>query len=260
MHAYTVHTQRGWRWLAEGFALFRRNPPLMMFLVVGYWMTLVLINLFPIIGQIAAYLCMPALTISVLNGCRSIDRGDGTDFTLLLSGFQENLPALLKLGAFYLLASLCILGFTVWVDGGKLLDLMLSGKRPDRNILTAPELATAAQIALLLMIPVLMAIWFAPLLAAWRAVPPTKALFFSFVACWRNWKAFLAYGLNVAFWSAIVPGFILGLALWISEPFFPTFFAGLSLVMFLVFLPSLFASFYISAEDIFGLGDRAAKS
>ena len=35
----------------------------------------------------------------------------------------------------------------------------------------------------------MMAYWFAPLLAGWAACR-RQAMFFSFVACWRNWRAF----------------------------------------------------------------------
>jgi hypothetical protein len=35
-----------------------------------------------------------------------------------------------------------------------------------------------------------MAYWYAPVLAGWHGLSPAKALFFSFVACLRNWRAF----------------------------------------------------------------------
>jgi len=47
--------------------------------------------------------------------------------------------------------------------------------------------------------------WFAPLLAAWHQVPPVKALFFSWTACWRNRGAFFTYAVMFAVLLVAVP-------------------------------------------------------
>ena len=49
-------------------------------------------------------------------------------------------------------------------------------------------------------------------------MPAVKALFFSFIACARNWRPFLTYGLGVAFISAILPGIVLGIVGAASAP------------------------------------------
>ncbi|MDP0995369.1 hypothetical protein, partial [Klebsiella pneumoniae] len=41
-----------------------------------------------------------------------------------------------------------------------------------------------------LYIPVAVLFWFAPLLVAWHGIPVGKALFFSWMAVWRNRAAF----------------------------------------------------------------------
>ena len=55
------------------------------------------------------------------------------------------------------------------------------------------SLLLATQIALFLLCPLIMAYWYAPVLAGWHGFSPAKALFFSFVACARTWRAFLVY-------------------------------------------------------------------
>jgi len=37
MQALTLPTKRGWRWLADGFRIFRKSPLLLGVIVVGYW-------------------------------------------------------------------------------------------------------------------------------------------------------------------------------------------------------------------------------
>ena len=78
-----------------------------------------------------------------------------------------------------------------------------------------------------------------------------KALFFSFVACARNWRAFLAYSLAVLVAGALVPGLVLAaLSSFLSEEGrLPSIMLTL-LIVFIV-LPTLYASFYVSYRDVF---------
>ena len=43
MHARTLPASRGWAWIIEGFALWKRNPALITFLVFGYWLCLLVL-------------------------------------------------------------------------------------------------------------------------------------------------------------------------------------------------------------------------
>lgn len=261
MQARQLPAARGWAWIVEGFRLFRRNPPLITFLVFGYWFLLAAINVFPLIGQVAASLAMPALSVSVANGCRAVDRGAGGAFDMIFSGFRLNLPSLLRLGAIYLLATLAVFGASTLVDGGLLLQAVMKGQKVSIETLSESNLIAALQLALLLFMPVMMAYWFAPLLTAWADMPAGKALFFSFFACLRNWRAFLLYGLGVMLISAVLPGLILGAAASVSESAVHLVSAAVLMVLLFVFVPTLFASFYVSARDIFAeFGPDGARS
>ena len=114
----------------------------------------------------------------------------------------------------------------------------------------------ALQATLILMVPLLMAFWFAPMLAAWEGMPAMKALFFSFIACARNWRPFVVYGLGVAFISAILPGILLGFVGVFSSALQRMVAVALTLPLLFVFLPTLFASFYVSYRDVFVSGEQ----
>ena len=73
MQANQLPMQRGWTWLRDGVQLWRRNPALITFATFGYLLTLVVLSVVPLIGQLAASLIMPALSVGVLNACRAID-------------------------------------------------------------------------------------------------------------------------------------------------------------------------------------------
>ena len=107
----------------------------------------------------------------------------------------------------------------------------------------------------LLMTPVLMAWWFAPVLAAWHRLGVGKALFFSFIACWMNWRPFLVYGLGLLIVAGILPGVLLGILLLVMPGAANLVTALVTMPMVLVIAPTIFASFYASYRDIFGISE-----
>lgn len=265
MQARRLPAIRGWNWIVEGFRLFRINPALLTFLVFGYWLTLVFLNLIPLLGVVLAPLCVPALSVGVMNGCRALDlenrNGAGMlGFGMLYSGFRRNRNILLVLGAVYLAGSLAVFAGSALVDGGALLGIMMAGQEPPEDLLQSDQLMLALQVTLVLMVPMLMAFWFAPMLAAWNDVPAGKALFFSFIACARNWRPFVVYGLGVAFISAILPGIVLGIVGALSAPFLRMVAVAMTLPLLFVFVPTLFASFYVSYRDVFVASTESADA
>jgi hypothetical protein len=248
MQAHTLPFSRGLAWLKGGFALWRKNPALLTFLTFGYLLLLILVSLVPFIGQVVASLLMPVLSLGILNGCRAVDRGQRVGPDILLSGFRSNQKALFAIGGAYFAASLAILLITMAADGGTLFRAMTGAAPVTEESADAPGFTLALVIGTALSTPVMMAYWFAPLLAGWEGLSAPKALFFSFVACLRNWRPFLAFGLGLAVFGAVLPGIVVGLASLVS----PILGSLLSIPLPLVLLPVVFASFYVNACDVFG--------
>lgn len=258
MQALKLPARRGWLWLAGGFALFRKNPPLLTMLVVSYWLLVAMINLIPIVGAIAATLCIPAFSVSLMNACRELDQGRPIGPQLLFSGFRENLKELLMLGGLYLGATITILGVSAMADGGILMQMMLGGVSPSEEELASGQFLAATQLALILLTPLMMAYWYAPVLAAWHGFPVGKALFFSFVACLRNWRAFIAYAAAMIVFGGLIPGVLLGLLAALTPASISFFAALFSIPLLLILAPVLFASFYVSYRDVFVAVDEDA--
>ena len=251
MQARRLPAIRGWNWIAEGFGLFRTNPALLTFLVFGYWLTLIFLNLMPLIGVVLAPLAVPALSVGVMNGCRALERKGDNGFGLLYSGFARNRNALFVLGGLYLAGSLAVFAASALFDGGALLGIMMAGQEPPEGLLHSDRLMMSLQITLALMVPVMMAFWFAPMLAAWDDVPPAKALFFSFIACLRNWRAFFAYTACALFFGGILPGILLGVLVAIVPGTASVASTLFMLPLMFVLAPTLVASFYVSYRDVF---------
>jgi len=121
--------------------------------------------------------------------------------------------------------SALVTGVSVWV---------MLGAGPDPASATMRELAAyllAWLIALALMVPVVMAVWFAPPLAVFNELGAFDALKASFVGCLKNIVPFLIYGL-----------ILLGFAVLASIPL---------CLGWLVLGPVIGASIYTSYRDIY---------
>lgn len=251
MQALKLTARQGWGWLLAGFRIFRKNPPLLTLLILSYWVLIALINVIPLIGPIVATICIPAFSVSLMNASRTLDRGQSLDFGVLFSGFRSNLPQLLTLGGLYLCASVLVLGASAIADGGLFLQAMLGAYRPGEDEIASGTFLAAAQIALILMTPVIMAWWYAPVLVAWHGFTAGKSLFFSFAACARNWRPFLTYGACVMLFGGLLPGILLGLLMSFMPTSASLITAVFTLPLLFVLAPSLIASFYVTYRDVF---------
>ena len=123
--------------------------------------------------------------------------------------------------------------------------------RPDEATLEASNIVAAGQLALVLFLPLMMAYWFAPVLVAWHGLPPGKALFFSFVACTRNWRAFVVYAISLVLVGALLPSLLIGVLSSVFTGLAGLASVALTLLIILVLLPTVYASFYVSYRDVF---------
>lgn len=257
MRAQTLPAAAGWRWLIGGYALFRRNPLLLSLLVIAYWLTVAMLNVLPIIGALVASLAMPGLTVGMMRACQGIERGTPVGVPTLYGSLRDNAKSLMTLGALYLCATLGILGVSALADGGEFFRAMTGAGPVDKDALDDGGFLLPALVVMTLLVPLLMAYWFAPILAAWHRLPAGKALFFSFVACWLNWRAFLAYGLALFGVAGVIPGVVLA-AIGLISPEAASFLtAAFTVPMVLVVAPIVFASFYVSYREVFGFSDLA---
>jgi hypothetical protein len=247
MQALRLPAQRGWAWLTEGFALFLQAPAALGMLAFGYLLLLLLLGLIPILGQILTPLLMPALSVGILTGCQQIARQQTVSPMVLLTAFRGDSRGLIVLGATYLGASLVLLLLLSVIDGGTMLGLVIGQRQMSPEIADDSRVFLAALLGTLISTPLMMGYWFAPLLVSWGKLPPAKAFFFSLIACWRNWPAFLVYGLGLA-GIVISAGFVLGFVSLVSQ----TLGGLLGLMLPLILIPVLFTSFFINARDIFG--------
>ena len=245
----TLPARHGWLWLVRGFSLFRKNPAMWTLLVFTYWILIALVNQIPVAGPIVATLFLPAFSVSFMAMCEEQDKGGPLRPVLLFAGFRKQLPTLLTMGGLYLLSILLVLGISALADGGALANWVIYGTAPSPAAIRDGSLSGALIIATIAGTPVVMAFWFAPVLAAWDGMAAAKALFFSFFAGWRNWRAFLFYGAVLALAGAALSVVLVTAAVMLRGH--PELLRLGLIAAVLVTMPTLFGSFYAAYRDIF---------
>lgn len=248
MRARIVAAVQGARWLLEGWNLFRAAPFAWLALLLGYWLLMTLVSIVPFIGVAIASIAVPAFSVGFLSAARAASLRARVELSLLFEGFRHALRAQLVLGAVYLLCLALVLGGSALADEGALARWMLTGRRPESDVLQSDDFLAALACAAALYTPVMMMFWFAPPLVAWHSASPPKALFYSFFACLMNWRAFLAYGAATALVTLVLP-FVAVVTL--RALLGGASFAWLAFPLLGILLPTLFASFYASYRDVF---------
>src|SRR2546425_5406820 len=184
---HPVPASHGWTWIASGWELFKRQP--------GIWVAIAIIAIVIFIayyfmrafGNILWILLTPVFTAGVVIGAKALDEGRKLEIAHLFAGFTNRFGALIAVGAIYLALLLAIVvvsarvtGVSVWV---------MLGASPDLASATMGELISillAWLIALGLMVPVVMAVWFAPPLVVFNELGAFDALEASFLGCLKN--------------------------------------------------------------------------
>jgi hypothetical protein len=231
-----VAAGRGWDWIAEGFALFRKQPGMWILTVVLLGVISILIGTVPLLGSLANVLLFPIFSGGLMLACSDQDKGGALELARVFAGFKQKTGDLVLVGAFNLVGWTIIAAVIFLVVGGGVFMGIMRGGMPGVGISLASML-----IALLLVaglsLPLHMASWFAPALIVLHGLAPAAALKASFFACLRNWLAFLVYGavLLVAILIAAIPAFL----------------------GYLVLFPVLIASVYTAYRDIFCAGEQA---
>lgn len=217
-------------WFRQGWAIFIASPGIWMAMMVILVVIYLGLAIVPLIGQLAAHLLTPVLAAGMLLACQKVSAEQTPDITDLFAGFQRSTGALVTLGVLYMLGMLAVFLMVLLLVGGGMAGGMMINEPVGAGIAVGAMLI-AGIVALLLSVPLVMAIWFAPALVVFNGMPPIDALKASFNACLKNSVPFLVYGL-------------LAMVL--------CFFAALPVGLgFLVLGPVLAGSVYASYQDIF---------
>ena len=251
----TVSAGRGWAWLAGGAFLYARSPLQWTALILILYAGKKLLHGFPVaalaaVFSVVAVLLMPVFLAGLMDGCHAVATGGRLKVTHLLQGFRRNAGNLVTLGGISLVGNLVVLMVIAGI-GGEAMTMMgkimasggASGAAAGDMKAASNTVAKAALVGAMLSLPLLMALWFAPLLAYFDDMRPLPAMKASLVACLRNILPMMLYS------AVVIAGLVVlmpvgmrlrefDLGLWLMAP---------------VLVPSI----YVSYRDIFVPVDAA---
>lgn len=217
---------QGWRWIVAAFDLFKQAPGIWVLLMLLCLVVQGLVNLLPL-GGLAMSIINPLITAGLLLGCRDLERGEALNLGHLLAGFRSD-----RAGPLALLGLCSLLMFVlVAILGGAVGWIVLSAEQLTPSQVEPGTAVLGLLLAVLLLLPVMLALWFATALVALHEMDVIPALGASLRACLRNLGSLSVLGL------VLIPLAILALI--------PM---GLGL---LVLMPVVFAANYRGYVDIF---------
>jgi uncharacterized membrane protein len=227
-----VDVGRSLQWLASGWDLFVQAPGVWVAISAILLVIVVSLNLVPLVGGVALAFLFPVLFGGLLAGCRELAQGRALRVDHLFLGFRGDATGkLVAVGLFSLAAVAIVLVVMALVGGGAFVSGEMIGRGIAGASLVMGGILLAALIGLALLVPLSMALWFAPPLILFGGMTPGLALKASFMGCLKNVLPFSVYGvvLFVMMVLAALP-FLLG---------------------YLVLIPVIAGSIYASYADIY---------
>jgi len=254
-----VPARTGLTWVKLGMKTFIKQPLAMSGLFFMFMAMLSLATLVPFFGAALALALLPAATLGLMAATQEATKGKFPMPSILISAFragQQRKRAMMVLGALYAAGFLALMAVSALFDGGQFAKLYLVGGKITEELVTQNGFQTAMWVAMALYLPLSLLFWHAPALVHWHGVSPVKSLFFSFMACYKNFGAFTVFGLA---WSGV---FILAatavalIASALGDPMIAT------VAMFpvaLVIVAMFFTSIYFTFRDSFVADDDASS-
>ena len=187
-----VAAGRGWDWITAGWDLFKRQAGMWIALVLVAFVILLVLAFIPLLGNFLTTFLSIFFGAGVLIGCRAIEDGGELEIGHLFAGFREKLAPLAAVAGIYLGATVAIVVVVMLVAGVSVFGAFSGGA--DASFAGMMTGLLAALVVLALMMPVVMAVWFAPALVVFQDKGAVEAMKESFSGCLRNILPFLVYG------------------------------------------------------------------
>jgi len=240
MQIRKVDARHGWQWLVQGLVLFRKDPAHWLMLIALLFIGSRVLLAVPYLGLLVV-LITPNFLAGLTHGAQALEQGKPLRLGYLASGFLKNAGHLITLGGVSLLGHFLMLVAMTTVAGAALSDVvqtMSTGAITQETVaamrVAAPRLLLSVCVGLAIAVPVMLAVWFAPMLVFFDDMKPGPAMLISLWACLRNIVPMLVYA--IALMGPLLVMMQIGVALtrqpdmgiWLLAP---------------VLVPSLYASY-----------------
>ena len=248
-----VPARTGATWVKLGMQTFFKQPLALVGLFFMFMALMSVASMVPMVGLPVAMTVLPATTLGLMAATLEATKGKFPMPLILLSGFRAGptkVRAMLTLGGMYAAGFMLAMGLSYLVDGGGFARMYLGGHVPDKEMMESSEFMAAMWTFIGLHLPLSLLFWHAPALVYWQNLSPVKSMFFSIVACLRNFWALTVFALT---WMTVMVLMVLGVTTLSSLMGSPEL-AGTLLFPALMLMASMFfTSLYFTFRDSFEL-------
>ncbi len=248
MEIKKFNAARGWLWVKQGYQLIMINPLLAIVTALIGALLIFLSLLIPGLGPLVAVVLTPVILAGYMRVCRALEEHEEVELTHLFAGFKQHTAGLVSLGGFLMLGLLLASAVMVFIGGDAFAKLMQEVQSTNNPQVLMEALATAGgrvTFAILFgftLVLLLVVAWqYAPILVFFSGVTPLAALRASFTGTMRNILPYIVYSLIMQF-IALILGIL---------PF------GLGMI---VLLPLGLTSLYVSYRNIFPWLDQPKEA
>lgn len=259
--ARVLRALRGAQWLVNAYVLFRRNPGAWLLFLLALLAAMVLSSLLKVVGPLVFGLVFPVFSVGIALAARAADRGEQVEPAHFFGGFRSSTGDLVAIGGIYLVGQLLIVGVMMAIGGAG----MPQGMPPAPGTPGVPgappqvtgAMAFAGLVGLAMLVPLLLATWFAPMLVYFHGQKAFPSLLASLGAALRNWRAFLVCFASLLLVMVLVRLVVSVLALVPAiGPILAMLFLG---AVMAVIAPTGFIAFYTSYVDVFEPPEEAQE-
>ena len=214
-----VPANRGVAWFGEAWDIFKRSPGMWVVIFIVFIVLSLVLAVIPL-GSLVSSIAYPAVTAGIMLGCRALEEGGELQVAHLFAGFKKNVGNLLIVGVLYLVGMMLI-GMLAGIAAAITIPaLAASGMNTSdfRSMMVMlPVFLLIILFVLAAMLPLIMAVWFAPAIIVFHDAQPMAAMRSSFVGSLRNFMPFLLYGV-VGILLALLALIPLGLGMLVYGP------------------------------------------
>ena len=193
-----VPARQGIVWVRMGMRTFFKQPLALTGLFFMFMAAMSVLSIVPLLGSGIALALLPAATLGLMVATEEANKGKFPMPVVLISAFRaghQRLRSMAILGVLYALGFALVMGLSTLVDDGQFARLYLGGEVNPEQLMQS-DFELAALMAMALYLPLSLMFWHAPALVHWHGISPVKSLFFSLVACLRNFWAYALFGLT----------------------------------------------------------------
>jgi uncharacterized membrane protein len=230
----TLGAGAGWDWIPAGWRLFAKAPLMWILSLVIVFVIAIICAIIPILGQLVFQVLQGVFYAGFMVACRSLEAGGEFEIEHLFAGFKRNFGSLVVVGLLMLAGFVAIFIVFAMFVGFSIITAFMSGGVENVGpalLASGMSIALGSLVTLALMLPLMAAYWFAPVLVVMHGMAPVQAMKESFFACFRNFMPFLVYSIVM-----LVFGILASIPL------------GLGLI---VYVPVMIASTYVAYRQIF---------